>query len=72
MLEKESESRLIKLCQDLVKVKSLSGEEEEVAQVLATFFKESGFDEIKIDSCGNSIGLINGNMPGPTIVINGL
>lgn len=71
MLDKENESRLIKLCQDLVKVKSLSGEEEEVAQVLATFFKESGFDEIKIDSCGNSIGIIKGNMPGPTIVLDG-
>ncbi len=71
MLDKESESRLIKLCQDLVKVKSLSGEEKEVAQVLSEFFKESGFDEVKIDSCGNSIGIINGNRPGPCIVLDG-
>jgi len=71
MLNKESNDKVIKLCQDLVKVKSYSGDEKKVAEVLKDFFEEEGFDEIKIDSCGNVIGIMNGNRPGPCIVFDG-
>jgi putative selenium metabolism hydrolase len=71
MLNNENEKRVIKLCQDLVRVKSYSGEEEIVAGVLKAFFEEQGFDEITTDSCGNIIGVINGNRPGPTLVFDG-
>ncbi len=71
MLEEKREQELIQLCQNLVKEKSYSGEEEGVAQVLKSYFEDNDFDEIKIDSCGNVIGVINGKYDGPTLVFDG-
>jgi len=42
----------------LIKIKSLSGEEEGVANALKQMMEESGFDEVKIDGLGNVIGII--------------
>lgn len=42
----------------LIKIKSLSGEEEEVANALKQMMEEAGFDEVKIDGLGNVIGRI--------------
>ena len=42
----------------LIKIKSLSGEEEGVANALKQMMKEAGFDEVKIDGLGNVIGRI--------------
>jgi putative selenium metabolism hydrolase len=71
MLKKENEDRVIKLCQNLVQSQSYSGEEEVVAKVLKDFFIEQCFDEITTDTCGNVIGIINGNQEGPTLVFDG-
>jgi len=71
MFNKENDDKLIKLCQNLVKAKSYSGEEKEVAQVLKRFFEKNGFDEVEIDEVGNSIGVIYGKRKGPTLVFDG-
>jgi putative selenium metabolism hydrolase len=42
----------------LIKIKSLSGEEEGVANALKQMMEEAGFDEVKIDGLGNVIGRI--------------
>ncbi len=42
----------------LIKIKSLSGEEEGVAKALKQMMEEAGFDEVKIDGLGNVIGRI--------------
>ena len=42
----------------LIKIKSLSGEEEEVANALKKMMEEAGFDEARIDGLGNVIGRI--------------
>ena len=42
----------------LIKIKSLSGEEEEVANALKKMMDEAGFDEARIDGLGNVIGKI--------------
>ena len=42
----------------LIKIKSLSGEEEGVAIALKQMMEEAGFDEVKIDGLGNVIGRI--------------
>ena len=42
----------------LVKIKSLSGEEEGVAKAMVQMMKEAGFDEAKTDGLGNVIGRI--------------
>ncbi|MGD1821561.1 MAG: YgeY family selenium metabolism-linked hydrolase [Pleomorphochaeta sp.] len=71
MLNKENDEKLIQLCQNLVRTKSYSGEEEEVSLVLKSFFEGNNFDEVKIDSYGNVVGIINGKKDGPTIVFDG-
>ncbi len=50
---------------ELVKTKSLSGEEGNVQKVLTSQMKEAGFDEIRIDGIGNVIGRIG---HGPVIL----
>jgi len=42
----------------LIKIKSLSGEEEGVAKALKQMMEESGFDDARIDGLGNVIGRI--------------
>ena len=42
----------------LIKIKSLSGEEEGVANALKQIMEEAGFDEARIDGLGNVIGRI--------------
>lgn len=43
---------------DLVKIRSVSGEEAEVAVLLKSMMENSGFDEVKTDPLGNVIGRI--------------
>lgn len=50
---------------ELVKVKSLSGEEANVQELAMQLMKEAGFDEVRMDGLGNVIGRI-GN--GKTII----
>ena len=42
----------------LIKIKSLSGEEEGVAKALKQMMEEAGFNEVRIDGLGNVIGRI--------------
>ncbi|MEG1978310.1 MAG: YgeY family selenium metabolism-linked hydrolase [Cetobacterium sp.] len=71
MFSKEREEQLIKLCQDLIKAPSYSGQEGEVAQVIEKAFKKLGFDECFVDVYGNIIGKIQGKHPGKKILFDG-
>lgn len=71
MLTKEKENAVIKLCQQLIKVKSYSGQEAGVADVLKSYFEDSDFDAIEIDQYGNIIGSIIGNRPGQKLLFDG-
>ena len=71
MLTAQREQEVIALCQDLIKVKSLSGQEGEVMKVVQKAFKKLGYDNFYVDTMGNTIGIIKGNLPGPKILIDG-
>ncbi len=43
---------------DIVKVRSLSGEEEKVQKILKKYMEDAGFDEVRFDGLGNLIGRI--------------
>ncbi|OEH84272.1 selenium metabolism hydrolase [Desulfuribacillus stibiiarsenatis] len=53
-------SKMVDFCQRLIRIPSISGEEEEVAKCIATEMKTLGYDEIWIDKYGNVIGKIKG------------
>ncbi len=53
-----TKEELVKFTQDLVRIKSYSGNEEEVIKFIAKKMKELGYDEIIIDSMGSVVGRI--------------
>ena len=71
MLSEKREKEVITLCQNLIKERSYSGEEQNVAKVLKAFFEANKFDEVTIDSYGNIIGKIKGNRPGKKVLFDG-
>lgn len=71
MLKEEQSKEVIELCQKLVSIRSYSGEEDKVANVLKDFLEENDYDEVKIDEYGNVIGVIKGNRPGKKILFDG-
>lgn len=71
MLTEIQKNEVIELCKKLIKIRSYSGEEEQVGKVLSDFFLNNGYDEVKIDDYGNVIGIIKGNKPGKKILFDG-
>ena len=64
-------SSLIELCQNLIRAKGESGDESASAAVLQQYFSANAFHEVTVDRCGNVIGVIRGNRPGPCVVLDG-
>ena len=62
-------AELVEFCQRLVRTKSYSGQEAEVASVLADEMRALGYDVV--DRYGSVIGTIEGNRPGPTVLFDG-
>lgn len=71
MLSQEREDSVVELCRELVRAKSYSGEEQDVAERLKAFFTANGFDDAETDGYGNVIGHIKGSRPGPKILFDG-
>jgi len=51
-------SDLLEFTQDLVRIKSFSGQEEQVAKAIASKMEALGYDEVRIDRFGNVLGRI--------------
>lgn len=62
--------RLISFARDLVRIPSLSGEEDGVARRIEAEMTMLGFDSVRTDEIGNVIGILEGAQPGPTIVFD--
>jgi putative selenium metabolism hydrolase len=58
MLTKEQKDDLIQFTQELVRIKSFSGQEEEIIKFIELKMKTLGYDEVIIDSMGNVVGKI--------------
>ena len=52
------ETELINFTQNLVRIKSVTGDEEEIIRFIEKKMKEIGYDEIIVDSMGNVVGRI--------------
>lgn len=71
MLNKEQEQAVVLLCQELIRQRSYSGEEQGVVKVLKANMEQMGFDSVTVDKYGNIIGCIKGSRPGPKILFDG-
>ena len=70
-LSEEKYGEMLAFCEKLIKTPSLSGEEGDVASIIADKLRELGYDEVFADDWGNVVGLVKGTKPGPTIMYNG-
>lgn len=62
---------VIDLARSLVRIPSLTGEEGEIAALVAETMQRCGFSEVHADAWGNVIGLRRGRRPGPTLLFDG-
>lgn len=67
----QREERLIGLCRELLRLPSLSGQEEQVARCIRKTMEDYGFDRAEIDRYGSVVGTIQGKRPGPTVLMDG-
>jgi putative selenium metabolism hydrolase len=55
-LSQEQEADLIRFAQDLVRIKSLTGDEEKAIRFIEKKMKDLDYDEVAVDAMGNVIG----------------
>lgn len=65
------EQAMTRLCQELIRRPSYTGDEREVANLLRATMGALGFDEVYIDVAGSVVGEIRGRLPGPKILFDG-
>jgi putative selenium metabolism hydrolase len=71
MLSEARKIKLTEVCQELIRNKSYSGEEKNVAEAIKNVFEELGYDDYFIDEYGNIIGHIKGSEEGKKILFDG-
>lgn len=69
-MDKDKKEKLIKLCQDIIKIQSYSGNEGNMVKCLEENMKDIGFDEVIVDKYGSIIGKIKGNLPGNKVLFD--
>jgi acetylornithine deacetylase/succinyl-diaminopimelate desuccinylase family protein len=63
--------KLVELLRELIKIPSLSGEENEVARFISGTLMDFGFQDVIIDDISNVICTIKGSGGGPVLLYNG-
>jgi len=71
VLNKAREEKLLKLCRDMVRKPSVSGNEEDVAKLIKQNMEGNKFDEVIIDKYGSVVGHIKGKKPGKKVLLDG-
>ena len=65
------EKRLILFARKLLRIPSPSGQEKEIAKVVAAEMKAAGFEGVKVDGLFNVVGVIKGKSPHFRLMLNG-
>jgi putative selenium metabolism hydrolase len=63
--------RLISFAQELIRERSMSGEEQVVVAKVVAEMKTLAFDQIWVDEYGSAVGVIEGEKPGKTLLMDG-
>lgn len=71
MLTDARKEQLIKLCQELIRCPSVSGQEDKVVEAIKKNFEKLGYDDCYVDAYGNVIGHIKGKGKGKAILLDG-
>ncbi len=67
MITAEQKEQTVEILQSLVRVKSLSGEEQQVIDLVTGHMNGLGYEDVRVDECGNVIGVLRGG-DGPTVL----
>jgi len=65
------EASLLSFTQSLIRARSYSGEEREVVKLITQEMSRLGFDRVWVDDIGTAIGMIHGDRPGKTLLLDG-
>lgn len=68
---KKVRDELVELTQQLIRIRSFTGDERELAELILRKLREFDVDEAFIDRIGNVIGVVYGDVAGPSILLNG-
>lgn len=60
----------VSFAQDLIRIPSLSGDEEAVARRILEEMEALGYEDVRLDRAGNALGRIPGTGGGPTVLLN--
>ena len=71
MTKEQLHEKTVDLCGRLIQTRSYSGEEGEIAALIAEEMRALGYDEVLIDACGSVIGCIRGSRPGAKVLLDG-
>jgi putative selenium metabolism hydrolase len=63
-------TQLVQFTQDIVRIPSLSGQEEAVAKRIESEFRSLAYDRVWTDGNGSVAGVIEGSRPGKTILLD--
>lgn len=63
--------QVVACCRDLVRAKSMAGQEREAAAVAERWMRQLGYDEVRVDQYGSVIGRIQGAHAGPHLHFDG-
>jgi acetylornithine deacetylase/succinyl-diaminopimelate desuccinylase-like protein len=63
--------RLIAFTQELIRERSMSGEEQRVIAKIVAEMKALGLDQVWVDEYGSAVGVVNGEKPGKTLLMDG-
>ncbi len=66
-----NQERLISFAQELIRERSLSGEEGPVVAKVVAEMRTLGFDQVWVDEYGSAVGVIQGSKPGKTLLLDG-
>lgn len=70
MISTEAKESVVALCRGLIGAQSLSGHEEPAVSLLADAFCKLGYDHVQTDRYGSATGTIQGDRPGPHILLD--
>ena len=71
MTKEQLHEKTLGLCARLIQTQSDSGQEEQIAALIAQEMRELGYDEVRVDACGSVIGCLRGNRPGARVLLDG-
>ena len=72
MINEQDHAETLELAQGLIRIKSLSGQEREMADACIEWATSAGYDEASFDRMGNFIGRVQvGDGKGPKVIMTG-